>query len=33
MIAAVLLHEQVSVAMFAVTIAVIACVACAKKFA
>lgn len=32
-IAAVLLHEQVSVAMFAVTIAVIGCVACAKKFA
>lgn len=32
-IAAVLLHEQVSIAMFAVTVAVIACVACAKKFA
>ncbi|MBK5647476.1 MAG: DMT family transporter, partial [Acinetobacter sp.] len=32
-IAAVLLHEQVSAAMFAVTVAVIACVACAKKFA
>ncbi|WP_336040906.1 DMT family transporter [Acinetobacter dispersus] len=32
-IAAVLLHEQVSPAMFGVTIAVIACVACAKKFA
>ncbi|MDH0030196.1 MULTISPECIES: DMT family transporter [unclassified Acinetobacter] len=33
MIAAILLHEQVSPAMFAVTITVIACVACAKKFA
>ena len=32
-IAAVLLHEQVSIAMFAVTVAVIICVACAKKFA
>lgn len=32
-IAAVLLHEQVSVAMFMVTVAVIICVACAKKFA
>ncbi|MGN5764313.1 DMT family transporter [Acinetobacter calcoaceticus] len=32
-IAAVLLHEQVSIAMFAVTVAVIVCVACAKKFA
>lgn len=32
-IAAVLLHEHVSITMFAVTVAVIACVACAKKFA
>ncbi len=32
-IAAVLLHEQVSVAMFVITVAVIICVACAKKFA
>ncbi|MCU4389139.1 DMT family transporter [Acinetobacter courvalinii] len=32
-IAAVLLHEQVSIAMFAVTVAVIICIACAKKFA
>ncbi|MCH7334959.1 DMT family transporter [Acinetobacter sp. NIPH 2699] len=32
-IAAVVLHEQVSMTMFAVTIAVIACVTCAKKFA
>lgn len=32
LIAAILLHEQVSLAMFGVTIAVIACVACAKRF-
>lgn len=32
-IAAVILHEQVSMTMFVVTIAVIACVTCAKKFA
>lgn len=32
LIAAILLHEQVSFAMFGVTIAVIACVACAKRF-
>lgn len=32
-IAAVLLHEHVSLAMFGVTVAVIACVVCAKKCA
>lgn len=32
-IAAVILHEHVSMTMFVVTIAVIACVTCAKKFA
>ncbi|EEH67528.1 MULTISPECIES: DMT family transporter [Acinetobacter] len=32
-IAAVLLHEHVSITMFVVTVAVIACVTCAKKFA
>lgn len=32
-IAAVILHEQVSMTMFVVTVAVIACVTCAKKFA
>ncbi|RLZ09473.1 DMT family transporter [Acinetobacter sp. 2JN-4] len=32
-IAAVILHEQVSMTMLVVTIAVIACVTCAKKFA
>lgn len=32
LIAAVLLHEQVSVVMFVITLAVIGCVACAKKF-
>nr|MBP7880085.1 DMT family transporter [Acinetobacter sp.] len=32
-IAALILHEQVSMTMFVVTVAVIACVTCAKKFA